>query len=76
MFAAALSQAMTRISGLPVAQANADLAPLWQARDRAVGRARQQVRHAIRGRSTFLFIVSPLVTWIWLGALIIDARVA
>ena len=70
VFAAALSQAMTRVSGLPVAQANADLAPLWQARDRAVaGLASRFVSHP--WPVEFLFIVSPLVTWIWLGALII-----
>ena len=70
VFAAALGQAMTRISGLPTAQANADLQPLWQARDRAVaGLTSRFVTHP--WPVEFLFIVSPLVTWIWLGALII-----
>ena len=70
VFAAALGQAMTRIAGLPTAQANADLQPLWQARDRAVaGLTSRFVTHP--WPVEFLFIVSPLVTWIWLGALII-----
>lgn len=70
VFAAALSQAMTRIAGMPVAQAQGALAPLWQARDRAVaGLTDQFVAHP--WPVDFLLIVSPLVTWIWLGAIII-----
>jgi cytochrome c-type biogenesis protein CcmF len=70
VFAAAVNQAMTRISGLPVAQANRELAPLWQARDEAVAElANRYVTHP--WPVEFLLIVSPLVTWIWLGAGII-----
>jgi cytochrome c-type biogenesis protein CcmF len=70
VFAAAVNQAMSRIAGLPVAQAERALTPLWQARDQAVaGLASRYVTHP--WPVEFLLIVSPLVTWIWLGATII-----
>ncbi len=70
VFAAAVNQAMSRIAGLPVAQAERELAPLWQARDQAVAElANRYVSHP--WPVEFLLIVSPLVTWIWLGAGII-----
>jgi len=70
VFAAATQQAMSRIAGLPLAQAQKDLAPLWAARDTAIAGITQRfVTHP--WAVTFLLIVSPLVTWIWLGAIII-----
>jgi cytochrome c-type biogenesis protein CcmF len=70
IFASALQHAMTQIGSLPVAQAEQRLAPLWQARDRAVaGLTSRFVTHP--WPVDFLLIVSPLVTWIWLGAIII-----
>jgi cytochrome c-type biogenesis protein CcmF len=52
------------------AQAQQALAPLWQERDQAIsGLAGRFVSHP--WPVNFLLIVSPLVTWIWLGALII-----
>jgi cytochrome c-type biogenesis protein CcmF len=70
VFASATQQAMMRIAKLPVAQAQRELAPLWEARDRAVsGLTDRFVTHP--WPVNFLLIVSPLVTWIWIGALII-----
>jgi cytochrome c-type biogenesis protein CcmF len=72
VFAAAISQAMGKFAkgGITTAQAQQDLAPLWLARDRAIaGIAHRYVTQP--WPVEFLFIVSPLVTWIWLGALII-----
>jgi cytochrome c-type biogenesis protein CcmF len=70
VFGAATQQAMSRVSGIPLAQAQSELAPLWQARDAAIsGIARRFVTQP--WAVNFLLIVSPLVTWIWLGALII-----
>ena len=70
VFAAATAAAMTRVAKLPPAQAQQALAPLWQARDRAIsGLAARFVTHP--WSVDFLLIVSPLVTWIWLGAIII-----
>jgi cytochrome c-type biogenesis protein CcmF len=52
------------------AQAQQALAPLWRERDQAIaGLAARFVSHP--WPVNFLLIVSPLVTWIWLGALII-----
>ncbi|MDQ2761034.1 MAG: cytochrome c biogenesis protein CcsA [Actinomycetota bacterium] len=69
------AKATAKLSSLPTAQAQAALAPgspLWQARDRAiVGLASRYVTHP--WPTTFLLIVSPLVTWIWLGAIIMAA---
>jgi cytochrome c-type biogenesis protein CcmF len=70
VFTAAFKQAMTKVGTMPLAQAQAALAPLWQARDEAVsGVASQYLSRP--WAVDFLFIVSPLVTWIWLGAIII-----
>ncbi|MHB8658074.1 MAG: heme lyase CcmF/NrfE family subunit [Solirubrobacteraceae bacterium] len=70
VFAAATIQAMTHIAGLPVAEAQKRLAPLWQARDQAItGLVARYVSHP--WGVEFLMIVTPLVTWIWLGAIII-----
>jgi cytochrome c-type biogenesis protein CcmF len=70
VFAAATRQAMSRLAGLPLSQAQQQLAPLWAARDSAIaGLAKRFVSHP--WPVEFLMIVSPLVTWIWLGAMII-----
>jgi cytochrome c-type biogenesis protein CcmF len=70
VFNAALKQAMTKVGSMPLAQAQAALAPLWQARDEAVAGVASQYVKSPWGID-FLLIVSPLVTWIWLGAIII-----
>jgi cytochrome c-type biogenesis protein CcmF len=62
-------QAMTKAASLPAAQARAELAPLYQARDRAI--AELVARYVTHPWSvTFLLIVSPLVLWLWIGAMI------
>jgi hypothetical protein len=61
---------MTRVRGLSVGQAQSRLAPLWQIRDNVIrGLTSRFVTHP--WAVNFLMIVSPLVTWIWLGAIII-----
>ncbi len=70
VFASAIQHAMVKMRGLTMGQAEQRMAPLWQARDRAVaGLAQRFVTHP--WPVNFLLIVSPLVTWIWLGAIII-----
>jgi cytochrome c-type biogenesis protein CcmF len=70
VFGAAAQQAMTRVRGLSVGQAQSRLAPLWQIRDNVIrGLTSRFVTHP--WAVNFLMIVSPLVTWIWLGAIII-----
>ncbi len=70
VFTQAELAAMSRVSKLPVAQAQAQLAPLWQARDRAIADlVARYVTHP--WPVTFLMIVSPLVMWLWIGALIV-----
>ena len=72
VFAAALGSAMTRMAAekIPAGEANAALAPLWQKRDQAISEIAQRfVTHP--WPINFLLIVSPLVTWLWLGAGII-----
>jgi cytochrome c-type biogenesis protein CcmF len=74
VFQAALTQAMTTLAAehVPPAQAQQDLEPLWQKRDQAITEiAARYVTHP--WSVDFLLIVSPLVMWIWLGALIIAA---
>jgi cytochrome c-type biogenesis protein CcmF len=72
VFAAELPVAMERASRLPPAQAQAALAPLWALRDRAiVDIAQRFVTHP--WPVDFLLIVDPLVTWIWIGAIIVAA---
>jgi cytochrome c-type biogenesis protein CcmF len=69
-FSAAISQAEARASSLPPSKAQASLGQLWQLRDEAiVGIAS---RFATRPWPiNFLFIVDPLVSWIWIGALVV-----
>lgn len=70
LFAAYASSAMKQVAKLPASQQPQALAPLWAARDQAVAElARRFVTHP--WPTEFLLIVDPLVTWIWLGALII-----
>jgi cytochrome c-type biogenesis protein CcmF len=72
VFTTALSSTMRRAAALPPAQQQAALAPLWQYRDSAiVGIAERYVTHP--WPVEFLLIVDPLVTWIWIGAIIIAA---
>jgi hypothetical protein len=69
-----MTAAMTRLAAakLPPVRAQAALAPLWQARDRAIAElVARYVTHP--WPVTFLFIVSPLVMWLWIGALIVIA---
>jgi cytochrome c-type biogenesis protein CcmF len=62
--------AMQAVLRLPPARQQQQLQTLFQARDVAInGLAQQYVNHP--WSTNFLFIVSPLVTWIWLGAMII-----
>jgi cytochrome c-type biogenesis protein CcmF len=70
VFGAAVSQAMTRTASLPPAKQAQALAPLWALRDSAIaGLAHRYVSKP--WPVEFLVIVSPLVSWIWLGAIII-----
>ena len=70
VFAAYAPQVMTKAAKLPSAQANTLMSTLWATRDQAVAEiARRFVTHP--WPTEFLLIVDPLVTWIWLGALII-----
>jgi cytochrome c-type biogenesis protein CcmF len=74
VFQSEIGQIMTRFASRHVsaAQAQRELAPLWQVRDQAVAEiANRYVTHP--WSVDFLMIVSPLVMWIWLGALIIAA---
>jgi cytochrome c-type biogenesis protein CcmF len=70
VFAAAEAQIMSPSSNLTPAQTQQALNSLFQARDTAIsGLVARFVNHP--WPVNFLLIVSPLVTWIWLGALII-----
>jgi cytochrome c-type biogenesis protein CcmF len=70
VFGAALATAMTRLQNLPMARQSAELAGFWRYRDLAVaGIVNQYLTHP--WPVEFLLIVSPLVTWIWVGAGII-----
>ena len=61
---------MTKAAKLPPAQGQQLMNSLWAERDLAVTEiARRFVTHP--WPTEFLLIVDPLVTWIWLGALII-----
>ncbi len=74
VFQAALMQAMSTFASrhITTAQAQQELAPLWQERNQAIAEiAARYVTHP--WTVDFLVIVSPLVMWIWLGALIIAA---
>jgi cytochrome c-type biogenesis protein CcmF len=70
LFAADAPQVMTTASKQPAAQAQQTMSTFWTERDVAVAEiAHRFVTHP--WPSEFLLIVDPLVTWIWLGALII-----
>jgi cytochrome c-type biogenesis protein CcmF len=70
VFAAYAPQVMTKAAKLPPGQAQQAMNTLWTERDLAVAEiARRFVTHP--WPTEFLLIVDPLVTWIWLGALII-----
>jgi cytochrome c-type biogenesis protein CcmF len=70
VFAAYAPQVMTKAAKLPAAQAQQAMNALWAERDQAVAEIAQRfVTHP--WPTEFLLIVDPLVTWIWLGALII-----
>jgi cytochrome c-type biogenesis protein CcmF len=74
IFEPVVLQAMTKLGAEHVSpsRALALTAPLWQKRDEAVaGIAQRFVTHPWAVQ--FRIIVSPLVTWLWLGALIIAA---
>jgi cytochrome c-type biogenesis protein CcmF len=70
LFGQALASAMPRLARLSHAQQQAALRQIYDARDLAVaGIARHYVSHP--WPVEFLLIVSPMVTWIWIGAIII-----
>ncbi len=70
VFAAATAQETSKLGRLPPSRAAAALAPLWAQRDLVIrGLAARFVSHP--WPVAFNLIVSPLVTWIWLGAFII-----
>jgi cytochrome c-type biogenesis protein CcmF len=61
---------MVAAASLPPAQARAELPTMFALRDQAIrGLANRFVTHP--WSANFLLIVSPLVTWIWLGAIVI-----
>jgi cytochrome c-type biogenesis protein CcmF len=67
---ARFQRAMTAAASLPAAQARAQLSTLFALRDQAIRElATRFITHP--WAADFLLIVSPLVTWIWLGAIII-----
>jgi cytochrome c-type biogenesis protein CcmF len=62
-------RAMTAAAGLPAAQARAQISTLLRFRDQAISELAQRlVSHP--WPATFLLIVSPMVTWLWLGAIV------
>ena len=66
---AVLGKAMSDAMREPSAAQSRSLALLYQARDIAIrGIAQRFVTHP--WKATFMIIVSPLVTWLWLGAII------
>ena len=70
VFAAALTRVMSGMRGLKAGQQQAALSTLWTLRDEAItGIANRYVTHP--WPVEFLLIVDPLVTWIWIGAIII-----
>jgi cytochrome c-type biogenesis protein CcmF len=72
VFTQAMVSSMRRLAAAKVSpsRAQAALAPLWQDRDRAIAElVSRYVTHP--WPVTFLFIVSPLVMWLWIGALIV-----
>jgi cytochrome c-type biogenesis protein CcmF len=72
LFRTAILSAMPRLAALPRSRQHQALNQIYDYRDVAVaGIARQYAVHPYRVE--FLLIVSPLVTWIWIGAMIIAA---
>jgi len=72
VFGAALATILRKTAHDSAAQQAAAESQLWQARDLAVsGLVHRYVAHP--WPVEFLLIVSPLVTWIWVGAIIIFA---
>ena len=70
LFAADEANIMSKAASLPPAQTQQALNSLFAERDAAItGLTQRFVTHP--WAVNFLMIVSPLVTWIWLGALII-----
>jgi hypothetical protein len=72
LFTQELNSMLAKTKGMTVAQQNAAVANtgIWTLRDEAVaGIVRQYVTHPFPVE--FLLIVSPLVTWLWSGAVII-----
>ena len=62
-------RAMTQIAKLPKAQQSRDFNLIFQLRDRLVGALTSRwVSHPWSAQ--FLIIVSPLISWLWLGAII------
>ena len=72
VFAAALSKTMKTAPGLAAGQQQAAMNELWTLRDQAITViANRYVTHP--WPVEFLLIVDPLVSWIWIGAIIIAA---
>ncbi|HTX31487.1 MAG TPA: cytochrome c-type biogenesis CcmF C-terminal domain-containing protein [Solirubrobacteraceae bacterium] len=70
LFTAAIKKTESASLHLPPASAQTAMSQLWQLRDEAiVGIASRYVTHP--WPINFLFIVDPLVTWIWLGTLVV-----
>ena len=70
LFLAAMMRTASNPNHLSPAQARAAMAQLWQLRDQAiVGLTARYVSHP--WPVNFLLIVDPLVSWIWIGALIV-----
>jgi cytochrome c-type biogenesis protein CcmF len=70
VFAAALPKVMKQMPTLTPARQQAALNQLWTLRDQAItGITARYVSHP--WPINFLFIVDPLVSWIWIGALIV-----
>ena len=70
VFGAALAKTLRPGSKLAAAQQQTALSNLWTLRDQAIVEiANRFVTHP--WPTTFLFIVDPLVSWIWIGAIVI-----
>jgi cytochrome c-type biogenesis protein CcmF len=66
---ALIGRALTNAATLPPAQRTNQLNTLYQLRDVAIrGIAQQYINHP--WAASFKMIISPLVTWLWLGAII------
>jgi cytochrome c-type biogenesis protein CcmF len=64
-----IGRALLQAQKLPAAQRNQALANLYQLRDLAIREITSRYVHHPWSAS-FLLIVSPLVTWLWLGAIV------